>query len=475
MLQAGAFGLTTTGLSGLVSAATTSSANLPASFGKAKRVLCLFLYGAASQHETFDPKPLAPAEVRGDFRSIQTSVPGLDICEHLPQLARVADRLTVIRSMTHPFPVHSSAYTLTGIDKVDIPMELNPYDSRHWPCFGSVIEFLDRRIDPQAKNSAVPRNVGLPFLFSSRANVFKRGGPYGGFLGRTYNPVWTEFDGRATKSAFRQDVTGSDTVADPFLGIAPDSRFYFADGGGVTLDRLQKRKSLLEQLDDRRSALDRGAATQSLDRYTEMAFSLISSPQVRAALDLRHESAALRDRYGMTLFGQATLVGRRLLEAGAKVVTVVWDEYKVANTAWDTHNNIWQRLRGELLPGLDQTLSTLILDLEERGLLDDTLIMCLTEHGRTPRIFNAQDRVGRDHWSDVYCGLLAGAGVARGRVVGSSDKHGATVKDFPVSPKDVLCTMYHLLGIDPHTTIPDKLGRPVGLVSGGQVVERLLA
>jgi hypothetical protein len=475
ILQAGAFGAGTLGLSQLGSAAATPEGKLPASFGKAKRVLCLFLYGAASQHETFDPKPLAPAEVRGEFHPIRTSVPGLEICEHLPLLAQVADRLTVIRSMTHSFPIHSSAYSMTGVDKVDIPMELNPYDSRHWPFFGSVIDYLDRRLRGQTPTAAVPPNVALPFLMSSRARVFKRGGPYGGFLGRTYNPVWTEFDGTATKSAFRQDDTGSATVSDPFLGITPDSRFYFADGGGITLDRLQKRRSLLEQLDDRRSALDRCAVTQSLDRYNEMAFSLIASPQLREALNLEKESPTLRQRYGMTLFGQSTLAGRRLLEAGAKVVTVVWDEYTVANTAWDTHNKIWERLRGELLPGLDQALATLILDLEERGMLEDTLVMVLTEHGRTPRVINQPTRIGRDHWSDVYCGLLAGGGTGAGRVIGSSDKQGATVKDFPVSPKDILCTMYHLLGIDPHTTIPDRLGRPVSLVAGGQVMERLLA
>lgn len=473
-LTAGAAGLSNV-LPVVTPAAEPHAASHAASFGRAKRVLFLFLYGAAPQHETFDPKPEAPAEIRGPFQPIDTIVPGLRINENFPLLARVADRMTVIRSMTHPFPVHSSAYTMSGIDKVDIPMELGPYDPRHWPCFGSVLDYLERRKNPHAAPPAVPRNMALPFLFSSREWPHKRGGPYAGFLGRSYNPIWTEFEGTATRSAYREDGTGSGTVADPFLGITPDARFYLPDGEGVTLDRLRKRRSLLEQLDDQRQMLDRTAATVSLDHFKDMAYSLIGSRELRDALDLRKESDALRERYGMTLFGQATLAGRRLLEAGAQTVTVIWDEYTIANTAWDTHNRLVTRIRDELAPGLDRALSALLVDLEERGMLDDTLVLCLTEHGRTPQIVGNVVGAGRDHWSDVYNSVVAGGGFGRGRVVGSSDKHGAFVKDTPITPKDVLCTMYHLLGIDPHLTIPDRLGRPVPLVSGGEVQQRLLA
>lgn len=448
-------------------------------FGKAKRVLFLFLYGAASQHETWDPKPQAPAEVRGPFQAIDTAVPGLQFSENFPRLAKLADRLTCIRSMTHPFPIHSSAYTMTGIDKVDIPMELGPYEPRHWPFFGSVLDYLEQRRHPQAPPPGLPRNMALPFLFSSREQPFKRGGPYGGFLGRGYNPVWTEFEGRATRALARMDSTGDGTVADPFCGITPDSRFFLPQGDTVTLDRLHKRRSLLTQLDNPLRNIDPSAVTQSLDHYQRMAYSLLGSPVLREALDVQREPADVRERYGMTLFGQATLAGRRLLEAGAKVVTVIWDEYTVANTAWDIHNGLVPRMRDELGPGLDRALSAVLVDLEERGMLEETLVMCLTEHGRTPKVVSYRDLpgeagTGRDHWSDVYSNLLAGGGIARGRVVGSSDKHGAFVKEGPVSPKDILCTMYHLLGINPHSTIPDRLNRPVPLVSGGEIQARLL-
>jgi len=242
----------------------------------------------------------------------------------------------------------------------------------------------------------------------------------------------------------------------------------------LALDRLNTRRTLLEQLDDGRRALDDAPAVRSLDRFQDMAYSLITSPRIREALDISQEPPALRDQYGMSLFGQATLAGRRLLEAGATVVSVFWDEIQTANSAWDTHFSHFERLKDELLPGLDRAFSTLLVDLEQRGMLDDTLVLCLTEHGRTPRLSNTVRGAGREHWSEVYCNLVAGAGIARGRLVGSSDKNGAFVKDDPVSPKDILCTTYHLLGIDPHQTIPDRLGRPIRLVADGDVHPRLL-
>jgi uncharacterized protein (DUF1501 family) len=204
-----------------------------------------------------------------------------------------------------------------------------------------------------------------------------------------------------------------------------------------------------------------------------MAYSLLTSRTLRQALDISREPAEMRARYGMTLFGQATLASRRLLEAGATLVSVFWDEIDTANSAWDTHFDHYDRLEHELLPTLDQTLSALILDLEDRGMLDDTLVLCLTEHGRTPKLTDKHN-VGREHWSDVYCNLVAGGGFAPGKVVGSSDRNGGFVKDDPVSPKDVLCTIYHLMGVDPETTIPDRLGRPLRLVSEGHVLPQLL-
>lgn len=480
MLRASGLGLVGAGLKGLVpppaQAGSTESAD--DGFGRAKRVIVLYLYGAAAQHELWDLKPEAPAEIRGIFCPIDTVVPGIQICEHLPSLARVADRCAFIRSMTHPFNIHSAAYTLTGVDKVDIPMELGPYDPRHWPFFGSVVDFLARQRDPIAVTPVVPRNVGLPFQFSSRSPEFQRGGPYGGFLGPSYNPVWTEFEGEARQTIERWRGDRDVPVKEPYAAVSPVGRFTVSDSArlrpDVTLDRLNTRRTLLDQLDDRRRALEAAPAVRSLDRFQEMAYSLIASPGIREALNISKEPRELREQYGMTLFGQATLAGRRLLEAGSTVVSVFWDEIQTANSAWDTHFSHFERLKDELLPGLDRALSTLILDLEQRGMLDDTLVLCLTEHGRTPKLSNTVRGAGREHWSEVYCNLVAGAGIARGRLIGSSDRNGAFVKDDPVSPKDILCTTYHLLGIDPNRMIPDKLGRPIRLVAEGDVLPRLL-
>jgi hypothetical protein len=447
--------------------------------GRAKRVILLYLYGAAAQHELWDLKPEAPAKIRGEFGPIATSVPGLQLCEHLPRLARIAERCCFIRSMTHPYNIHSAAYTLTGVDRVDIPMELGPYDPRHWPFFGSVLEYLQQRRDGGGPAQGVPFDVALPFPFSSRAPEFQRGGPYGGFLGRGLNPVWTEFAGEAAQTIDRWRGERDVPVPDPFAGIRPGGRLTLASGAelptGITLDRLDRRRSLVEQFERGRRALNETLSARNLTRAQDQAYALIGSAAVQQALDLEREPPERRERYGMTLFGQATLAGRRLLEAGATVVSVFWDEYETANSAWDTHFSHFERLRDELLPGLDRALSALLVDLEERGLLADTLVMCLTEHGRTPRLSNTVRGAGREHWSTAYCNLLAGAGIAQGKVVGRTDKFGGYVDEEPISPKDVLCTLYHLMGVDPESTIPGPADRPLRLVAEGEVKRVLLA
>src|SRR5258708_6276691 len=369
VLRVGGLGLLPAGLSGLLARPALAGSDDIAErgFGRAKRVIVLYLYGAAAQHELWDLKPEAPAEIRGIFLPIETAVPGIQVCEHLPRLAGVADRCAFIRSMTHPYNIHSAAYTLTGVDKVDIPMELGPYDPRHWPFFGSVVDYLAQQRDPLATPPAMPRNVGLPFQFSSRSLEFQRGGPYGGFLGRAYNPVWTEFEGEARETIERWRGDQDVLVKEPYAAISPDGRFTVSDSARLrpelTLNRLNTRRTLLEQLDDGRRALETAPAVRSLDRFQDMAYSLITSPRIREALDISKESRELREQYGMTLFGQATLAGRRLLEAGSTVVSVFWDEIQTANSAWDTHFSHFERLKDELLPGLDRALSALILDL----------------------------------------------------------------------------------------------------------------
>jgi hypothetical protein len=428
------------------------------SFGKAKACILLYLYGAPSQLETFDLKPAAPTDVRSQFSSIPTSVPGVQICEHLPLTAKLMHLTTLVRSMTHPYNIHSAAYSLTGVPKTDIPMELNPRDSRHWPFFASVLDYLHGRETKVRRE--VPFSVGLPWKFSSRAEPFRRGGPFGGFLGAGYDPAWADFHGDATQG-------------DPYRGITPDGHFRFGPPGvTVELDRLDQRRSLLQQLEEQRPLLDE--AQRGYDRHQGMVFNLLASAKFRRALDINAEPLPLRERYGFTLFGQSVLAARRLVEQGVKLVTVIWDEYREANSAWDTHNRQVSRLKDELLPGFDRAYSALLTDLQDRRLLDETLVLCLSEHGRTPKL-NKEPGGGREHWSDVYCGLFAGGGVRRGAVIGTSDRIAGFVKDRPVSPKDVLCTIYHLLGVDPHQThLIDREGRPLPLVPEGKVMSDLV-
>jgi hypothetical protein len=476
----GFLGLSLPELLRLETAAASQAGKPAARFGQAKACILLYLYGAPSQLEFLDLKPDAPSDVRSQFKPIDTSVTGIRICEHLPRTARMMHQATLIRSMSHPYNIHGAAYALTGTPTTDIPMELNPRDSRHWPFFGSVLDYFagHRRLKPAATVSAdradrtdrsrrlqpaegVPPSVGLPWKFSSRSEPFRRGGPYGGFLGAGYDPVWGEFHGKATHP-------------DPYGGIEPEGRFQIGQPGlpSITLDRLDRRASLLSQLD--RAQRQAAPAGTGFARHQQLALELMTSSKVARALDVDREPRRLRERYGMTLFGQATLAARRLIEHGVRLCTVFWDEFKDANTAWDTHVRQETRLRDELLPGFDLAFSALLTDLEARGLLDTTLVGVLTEHGRTPKLTKTPGG-GREHWSGAYSVILAGGGIRRGHVLGATDRIAGFPKDSPVTPKDVLATMYHLMGVDPETHLHDREGRPVPLAPGGKVLTSVLA
>lgn len=446
------------------------------SFGRAKSCILLYLYGSPSQLETVDMKPEAPDTIRGDLKPIASSVPGLPVCELMPQSARVMDRVTVVRSMTHPYPIHGVAYATTGVPTIEVAMELSPHDPRHWPFMGSVVDYMSHA-RPGRRND-VPDNIALPFHFSSRrVGEVSRAGPYAAFLGGAYNPVWTDFHGDATKTFVKTLQVQRLDVREPYMGIDPTGRFEITGatelGPDITLDRLDRRRSLVQQFDQARADLDASAAGRSFGRHRDMAMSMVTSPKVRAALEIQSEPQPLRESYGMTLFGQSCLAARRLIEAGSRFVSVFWDEYGLAGSAWDTHWNHYPRMKEELMPGFDMAFAGLIRDLDARGLLDETLVLCLSEHGRTPKINNQQGG-GRDHWSSAYSILMAGAGVPCGKIVGKTDKHAATVVDRPISPKDILATTYHLLGIDPHTLVHDRTGRPLPLVEG-ELVREVLA
>ena len=473
----GRLGLGTAPALGQAPRARASSSADDATFGRAKRCILLYLYGAASQIETFDPKPDAPVEVRGQLGAISTRVPGVQIGELLPNVSRIVDRATIVRSMTHPYPLHASAYTLTSIPTINVPLQMSPRDPRHWPFIGSVVDYLaDQRGEPEAP---IARNIGLPWRLSSRRPYAAgdNAGPYGAWLGRAYDPLWTDFQGTGTRESTY--TFGNETIRchDPYGPLEPDCRFGLSADArlpeGLTLDRLNRRRSLLEQLDEARHAVEQTAATGSFDDCRQQAFSYLTTDVLSDALDVTREPRARRDRYGMTLFGQACLVARRLLEAGTQFVTVLWDEFKLVNSAWDTHFYHYELMREQLCPGLDRALATLVLDLEARGMLDDTLIVCTTEHGRTPKLENVQG-AGRGHWAQAYSTLLVGGGVARGKVVGRTDRIAGAVDETPISPKDILATMYHLLGIDPETTIRDRLGRPIAVAGEGKVRRELL-
>jgi hypothetical protein len=386
------------------------------------------------------------------------------------------DKVTVLRSVTHPYPIHGVAYATTGVENIDVPMELNPRDSRHWPFIGSVVDYVWR--GQSSGHREVPDNIALPFPMSTkRVGEVARAGPYAAFLGNAFNPIWTEFHGSATRTMTKTLQDQIVDVAEPYMGIAPDGRFELATAtdlpADMTLDRLNRRRSLLDQFDRARRAAEADLAASS-DRYRQMAYDLIGSTKIRNALDLNREPRTVRESYGMTLFGQASLAARRLVEAGSRFVTVVWDEYGLAGSAWDTHWDHYNRMKKELCPGFDMGLSGLLRDLDSRGMLDDTLVLVLSEHGRTPQLSKAKGG-GRDHWSQCYSVVMAGGGVARGRVVGKSDKIAGTVAERPISPKDILATTYHLLGIDPETKLSDRLGRPYPLVPHASVLTDALA
>jgi hypothetical protein len=483
MLWAGGLGLFGVGLGDFLHLRDLQAASprkaMARSFGRAKSCILLFLYGSPSQLETVDPKPDAPVEIRGELKSIRSRLAGLDVCELLPNFAKVTDKVTVVRSLTHPYPIHGVAYATTGVPEIDVPMELNPRDQRHWPFVGSVIDYVEQHKPRRGRPTAMPHNVALPWHFSSkRVGEVPRAGPYAAFLGNAYDPIWTEFHGQATRSVVKTLQEQKVDVLEPYVGITPASRFELASAtrleADLTLDRLDRRRSLLAQLDRSRRDLEQSGPGKSVDRYRQMAYALISSAKVRSALDLSQESLKVRESYGMTVFGQGALAARRLVEAGSRFVTVFWDEYGLAGSGWDTHWDHYPRMKNELLPGLDMALFGLLSDLDTRGLLDDTLVLCISEHGRTPKLQTVKGG-GRDHWSRVYSGIFAGGGVARGKVVGRSDKIAGDVGERPVSPKDILATLYHLMGVDPETTLVDRSGRPLPLVPNGSAVREMLA
>lgn len=437
VLRAGTLGALGLGLEQWGFRRTTQAATAASQpgFGRARQCIFFFMWGGPSQLDTFDLKPEAPAEVRGEFRPIPTSVPGLQFCEHFSRLAPLADRLAVIRSLHHTDPAHLSSghATLTGHWAPVINSDAAPPSEKDSPQLGAMLGRVRGLPDE------VPGAVTLPWqVFHPAAPGGRAPGQNAGWLGKRYDPLLIE--------------------GDPNRADWRVSELALLDG--VSFDRLSSRQALLAEIDRQRAALD--AAAHELGTMQQQAFSLLGGARARAAFDLERESAEVRDRYGRNIHGQCALLARRLIEHGVPLVTINW--HNDGRNFWDTHGENFSRLKTELIPPADQALSALLTDLIERGLLDETLVAWVGEFGRKPLINSAA--AGREHWPYCYSGLLAGGGIQGGAVWGQSDAHAARPARDPVTPLDYAATVYHALGIDPHATVPDRTGRPIRVAAG---------
>jgi hypothetical protein len=425
--------------------------------GKAHSVIVLYLHGGAPSQDMFDLKPNAPVEVRGEFNPIDTSAPGIRICEHLPRMAQWMHRAAIVRSVFHQAGCHNEIPSFTGYESPQGDTQALPDNLP--PSMGSVCEYLKPADDPN------PAYVFLPAPLA----WIGESGPGAGFLGRRYDPLMTTCDPHVDEGA----AIGDRPNPPPLRGLPriPDSQLI----DGLTADRMGARQALLARLDER---TEQGAATAaaSFGRFQRRAFDLLASPQLRACFDPALFDRQAQERYGNTLFGNSALVAARLVAAGVRYVHVNWTWYNLAipglqDFGWDTHEHNFSILR-YYLPELDRAFASLMEDLDASGLLDETLVVVTSDFGRTPGVNRT---AGRDHWTHCYSSLLAGAGVRGGTVCGASDKHAAFPVDRAVRPRDLCATIYRALGIDPDATVHDRLNRPHKLAQGGETIEELLA
>ncbi|MBM4070494.1 MAG: DUF1501 domain-containing protein [Planctomycetes bacterium] len=419
-------------------ARASAHASLTRSFGRARSCIVLFSWGGMSHLETWDLKPDAPAEFRGEFRPIATATPGIHIGEHMPLLARQTNRLAIVRSAHHQEAGHRNAayWNLTGHEPLRPGNDDTILPSRRdWPSLGSMVSRF------RHARAGFPGCVALPYPLADRGLL---NGQFGGFLGMHHDPF------------IIRPAAGR-----PYAGVSPSSEaaeLRLPDG--MTGQRVRDRLGLAEALASATSP------TPGFDHYRQMAANLLLSPGVSAAFNLDREPRHLRDRYGDHVCGQSALMARRLTEAGVPIVTVyasVGDLNGSAGDNWDTHGGNFIRLKDRLLPPLEQASAALLDDLAERGRLDETLVVWLTEFGRTPRINGG---AGRDHYPDCYSVAFAGGGIRGGQIYGRSDRIGAKPADRPCGPQDLHATIFHALGIPLDSQVTDALGRHMGLTDG---------
>jgi len=440
LLKIGGIGLLGGSLPRLLQAAERGGGPKP----RAKSIIFLHQFGGPSHVDTLDPKPNAPEAVRGEFGTMATNVPGTFISDRLPNVARIADKFTLIRSMHHKMKNHNSAayYSLTGqsppLDDIRLRDSLDLM-----PAYGSVVDRL------------APAREGVP-TFVSFPHVLRDGsvtpGQRASFLGKTHDPFF-----------FANDPNEPDFSL-PELSLPAN----------LTLQRLENRREVMRLIDRQTELLDFSATARGIDAAQEKALTLLTSPELKRAFNLSAEPDAVREKYGRTTYGQSCLLARRLVEAGVKFVNVYFANSiggRRPRDGWDTHgfdgNPMYPILKQYLVPMLDQTLPALLEDMDSRGLLDDTLVVWMGEFGRSPKI---NDIAGRDHWPQCYTALVAGGGVKRGSIYGASDKYGGYPARDPVRPDDLAATMYYLLGIDPETEVRDPLDRPLPIAAGKPLV-----
>jgi Protein of unknown function (DUF1501) len=407
-------------------------------------VILFWMWGGPSQFETFDPKPNAPIEYRGPFRPIRSTVPGMDVCELFPGLAQQGQRLALVRSLHHTMSSHNdgSIEVLTGKTPV-VPDPTSTARSEH-PDFGMIASRL-RGLRPDG----LPQYVGIPTQpFMTRPT----------YLGLNHQ-------------AFVAGDPSAAGYSPPHLGLT----------GGVTIEQFAARRRLLTNFDQLRRSMDAHGRLEGTDRLREAAFQLLSNPQVAHAFDLGREDARLRDRYGRHLWGQSCLLARRLAEAGAGVITIdalapeknrriyfSWDDHADAQPGWDLAEGMRWRA-----PFMDQALSALIEDVYDRGLDRDILILALGEFGRTPRLTTLNGKLGRDHYPQAMCAMVSGGGLRMGQVIGATNNRGEFPRERPLTPQDLLATVYQHLGIDPGREFRDFTGRPIPILSAGQPIREL--
>jgi hypothetical protein len=411
---------------------------------KAQSVLLVMLSGGPSQLDMLDPKPDAPAEVRGEFGTISTTIPGVAVCEHLPLLAQQTDRWAIVRTLAHREHNHLLAthVALTG-RPTPLPRggsDLDRVETRNdFPNMASALDFV------RPRNDGIPTGVSLPNYFIEGSLTWP--GQYSGFLGPKYDP-W-QIQGDPNDANFQMKA--------------------LAMREGVTLDRLQSRRELLDGFNRGRAGTLANEVT-AFHEQQQIAFNLLTSGRVVESFEIGREPDAVRDRYGRNKFGQSLLLSRRLIEAGVPIIQATMG---IVQT-WDTHTDNWGKLKNTLLPQLDQGLAALMDDLQSSGLLEQTMVIVMGEFGRTPKISTlpGQTLPGRDHWASAYSGLFAGAGILGGQVLGQTDAQAAYPITTSWSPADVCTTVFNALGVDEEATIIDPLKRPHYLLNG-KVISQL--